>query len=185
MLANLLAGSAFAQDLVSGNIQSIPFQTGVDSAEVILTNTSTHKQYAALSDSLGNFSFPSVSSGSYDVKVLAAGYVLYDGSKVGPISVSGNYNTLDVQLVKNIQLDPDYAAYYNNAWEMFASMMGSPYGQHTWSGVYRNFVPPTNAFLDSAAAPAGWAPWADSAAADITRGSLGKLTWNIQPSQVS
>ena len=90
------ASSAYAQNKVSGYIELIPFQTGVDSAEVIITNVSNGKKSAVLSDSLGNFSFNSVPSGSYNVAVKAAGYMLYDNSSVSPVTISGNYTNLDI-----------------------------------------------------------------------------------------
>ena len=65
--------SAYAQNKVSGNIESIPSKIGLDSAEVVLTNTSTKKQYAALTDSLGNFNL-NIPSGQYNKKVLAKNY---------------------------------------------------------------------------------------------------------------
>ena len=183
-LSGSTAVPAFAQNTVSGNIQSVPFQTGVDSAEVILTNTSTLKHYAALTDSLGNFSV-SVPTGSYSTMVKAVNFILYNDSVLTARTINWTYDSLDIQLIQNIQLDPDYAAYYNNAWEMFLNMMGVPYGQHTWSGNSNNWVAPVNLYLDSLDSPAGDAAWADSAMTDVTRGSLGKITWSVQPRVVS
>ena len=69
-LASLaIATSVYSQDIVSGNIQSVPSQLGLDSAEVIFTNTSTQKKYAALTDSLGNFML-NVPNGSYNKRFL-------------------------------------------------------------------------------------------------------------------
>ena len=181
-----IAYSAFCQNKATGNIQSIPYQTGVDSAEVILTDSSTHKQYAALTDSLGNFSI-SVPNGSYSTKVKAINYFLYNDSMLTARKVSGNYDSLDVQLIENLPITE--TNYYNNILEEYVNLSGGAYGQKSWSGFnvrWKNSLIPIPLYADSTDAPAGWAAQADSAVAELGGPkTMNKVQWSIKPHDVS
>ena len=177
----------YCQNRVTGNIQSIPFQTGVDSAEVILTDSSTHKQYAALTDSLGNFSL-SVPSGSYSTKVKAINYFLYNDSMLTARKVSGNYDGLDVQLIENLRITD--TNYYKNILEEFKNIgEGTPYGGYSSASRnvrWKDSLIPIPLYEDSVDAPTGWTAQADSAIAELSGPKTWhKILWSIQPINVS
>ena len=173
---------AYAQNKVTGNIQSIPFQTGVDSAEVVLTDSSTHKQYAALTDSLGNFSM-SVPNGNYSTKVKAINYFLYNDSMLIARKVSGNYDTSNVQLIKNLPITE--TNYYKNLLEEYKNI-GSGYGYGNYNSAGQNIrwkysLTPILLYADSVDAPAGWVALADSAIAELSSPkTLYKVQWSIK-----
>ncbi len=179
--------SAYAQIIVSGNIESIPSKTGLDSAEVVLTNTSTKKQYAVLTDSLGNFTV-NIPSGQYNKKVLAKNHFLYNDSMLTPTTISGNYPGLDVQVIENLPITE--TAYYNNILEEFMNISGgAPYGQKSWTGYHfrwKDSLIPIKLYTDSLDAPSGVAAQADSAIAELSGPKTYKnVKWSIQPTNAT
>ena len=187
-LASLaIATSVYSQDIVSGNIQSVPSQLGLDSAEVIFTNTSTQKKYAALTDSLGDFTL-NVPNGSYNRKVLAKNHFLYADSMLTPTAINGNVSDMNMQIIEN--LDITEKNYYNNILEEFENIgAGYGYGNYASGGQnirWKNSLRPIPLYLDSVDAPNGWAAQADSAVAELSGSkTLNKVEWNIKPSDVN
>ena len=173
--------STYAQYKVSGNIESIPSKIGLDSAEVVLTNTSTKKQYAALTDSLGNFNL-NIPSGQYNKKVLAKNHFLYNDSMLTPTSISGNYSGLNVQVIENLPITE--TAYYHNILEEFVNLSGGPYGQKVWSGYnvrWKDSLIPIKLYTDSLDAPIGVAAQVDSAIAELSGPkTYNNVKWSIQ-----
>lgn len=184
-----IAMPSYGQNKVSGNVESVPFKVGLDSAEVVLTNTSTKKQYAALTDSFGNFTL-NVPNGQYNKKVIAKNYFLYNDSMLTPTTVSGNVSGMNIQLVEN--LDITEKNYYNNILEEVVNLAGAPYGK-SWNGwttsklfSWKDSLRPIKLYPDSTDAASGWAAQADSAISELSGPkTLGNVQWNIQPTSAT
>jgi carboxypeptidase family protein/TonB-dependent receptor-like protein len=99
ILASFFGGLAFSQSKTTGTLSGTvtdPSESSVPGAKVIVTNTETGTTFEAASDDRGEYRFPLLPPGVYDIKVEKSGFAIQ--SRKGITVTVGQAAVVDVKL---------------------------------------------------------------------------------------
>lgn len=163
----------FPQNLITGNVESIPSKTPAFARITFMNTADTLQKFIAFTDSLGNYQ-ANIPNANYERKVEVEGHFLFKDT----LAINSGQQ-MDFQIIKDIGNTSTYHPNILNVVKtLTATLDGFPDPEmERWN----DYAQPIKFCANNDSIPQAMRPYLDSALADITTKSNGKVQFQEVP----